>query len=216
MEKDVCEFRRRNNSLLLSADLEATSQTSLSLVVNFVNPTNSTYSASASILSKGVKYAYTENAQLTILSTRYEIGSRKSAFLMNSPKEAGLMATYIFQLGPISTFTPSNLAIQFPDNFDIEEDSLLIGITTSKKSNLFNSLTYDNVQKLINNVSAVDSVSIKAYPDSTVDDNTIFMTNISETLVSNEWTYVFIRGVNNPSEYEAKDFIISYYLLTGV
>lgn len=126
------------------------------------------------------------------------------------------MATYIFQLGPISTFTPSNLAIQFPDNFDIEEDSLLIGITTSKKSNLFNSLTYDNVQKLINNVSAVDSVSIKAYPDSSVDDNTIFMTNISETLVSNEWTYVFIRGVNNPSEYKAKDFIISYYLLTGV
>ena len=36
---------------------------------------------------------------------------------MNSPKEAGLMATYIFKLSPISSFTPENMAITFPDNF---------------------------------------------------------------------------------------------------
>lgn len=120
---------------------------------------------------------------------------------MNSPKEAGLMATYIFKIAPISTFTPENLGITFPDNFFIEENELLIGITTSEKSNLFDSLTYDNVQKIINNVSAVDGISLKTYPASSVDGNTIFLTNISDTLVSTEWTYVFIRGIKNPSEY---------------
>ena len=83
---------------------------------------------------------------------------------MNSPKEAGLMATYIFKIAPVSTFDANNLGVTFPDNFFVSEDELTVGVTTSKKSNLFNSLTYDNVQKIINNVSSVDGVSLKAYP----------------------------------------------------
>ena len=91
----------------------------------------------------------------------------------------------------------------------------MIGITTSEKSNLFNSLTYDNVQIIINNVSAVDGISLKTYPTSQVDGNTVFLTNISSTLVSTEWTYFFIRGVKNPSEYEVKNFTLTYYQLTN-
>ncbi len=42
---------------MLYANLQATSQTSFSLLTNFINPINNTYKASAYISSKGVKYA---------------------------------------------------------------------------------------------------------------------------------------------------------------
>ena len=91
----------------------------------------------------------------------------------------------------------------------------MIGLTTSQKSNLFTSLNYDNVQKIINNVSAVDGVSLKSYPTFSVDGNSIFLTNVSESLASTEWTYAFIRGIKNPSEYLMKNFTITYYILSG-
>ena len=119
LQEDVCHLAHINGSFVLWANLEATSQTSLSLITNFVNPTNNTYSASAYLLSKGVLYAETELSYLTILSTNYITASYNSAFLMNSPKEAGLMATYIFKISPISSFTPKNLGITFPKNFFI-------------------------------------------------------------------------------------------------
>ncbi len=50
---------------------------------------------------------------------------------MNSPKEAGLMATYIFKITPISTFNPSNLGITFPSNFNIEISDLIVGIVVT-------------------------------------------------------------------------------------
>ena len=72
-------------------------------------------------MSKGVIYAQTENSHLTILSTSY-VEAVNSAFLMNSPKEAGLMATYIFKISPVTSFNPNNIGITFPDNFFVDKD----------------------------------------------------------------------------------------------
>lgn len=80
-------------------------------MLNLVNPTNNTYTSSAYVQSRGVTYANTEDSYLTILSAGYTTASSRMAFLMNSPKEAGLMATYIFKISPISAFSPSNLGI---------------------------------------------------------------------------------------------------------
>lgn len=41
------------------------------------------------------------------------------------------------------------------------------------------------------------------------------MTNITESLNSSEWTYIFIRGVKNPATYLYRDFIITYYKTTA-
>ena len=46
-----------NGSLYLYANLDATSQTSFSIITNFINPINNTYLASVQVTSKGVKYA---------------------------------------------------------------------------------------------------------------------------------------------------------------
>ena len=40
------------------------------------------------------------------------------------------------------------------------------------------------------------------------------MTNLSSYHNSSEWSYVFIRGVKNPSEYLEKNFTIAYYIIT--
>lgn len=90
-----------------------------------------------------------------------------------------------------------------------------MGIATTVNSLMFDVMTYDNVQKIVNNVSAVSGVSLKAYPDFSVESNTIFMTNISSSLVSTEWTYVFIRGIKNPAAYLPLNFTLTYYVLTG-
>lgn len=132
--------------------------------MNLVNPTNNTYSSSATVQSKGVVYAEAQPSYLTILSSDYIKASSSSAFLMNSPKEAGLMATYIFRIAPISSFTPNNLGVEFPSNFYLKSSEISVGLTTSNNSILFSSLTYNNVQKLISNLSAVDGVTLKAYP----------------------------------------------------
>lgn len=107
---------------MLSTKLQATSQTSLTLLINLVNPTNNTYNSSAFVQSKGITYAQAQISYLTILSTSYTSANSTSAFLMNSPKEAGLLATYIFKISPITTYTPNNLGITFPNNFVISSD----------------------------------------------------------------------------------------------
>ena len=71
---------------MLWADIEATSQTSLTILTNLINPTNNTYSASAEVQSRGVVYANTANSSLTILSTSFVRPTSKSVYLMNSPK----------------------------------------------------------------------------------------------------------------------------------
>lgn len=52
-----CTLKYINGSLLLYASLDATSQTSFSIITNFINPINNTYKASVFIMSKNVKYA---------------------------------------------------------------------------------------------------------------------------------------------------------------
>ena len=199
---------------MLWTELQATSQTSLTLILNLVNPTNNTYSSNVYVQSRGVTYANTEDSYLTILSTNYTTANSRSVFLMNSPKEAGLMATYIFKISPVSTFDPNNLAIEFPDNFYLDETELTIGFTTAENGQLFVDMTYDNIQKIVNNVTSVNGVSLKSYPDFTVEGNSILMTNLSAFHVSTEWSYVFVRGLKNPSEYIPKNFTLSYYIIT--
>ena len=195
---------------MLWTDLDATSQTSLTILVDLVNPTNNTYTAKADIQSRGVACVNTENAYLTVLSTQYTAAT-SGVEILNSPKEAGLMATYIFKVRPMFNFVPTNLAIEFPDNFFIDESELTIGLTTSEKSGFFQSLTYDNIQKIVNNVSAVENVTLKAYPSFTTNLNMLYISNISSVMNSSEWTYVFIRGIKNPSTYIAKNFTVAYY-----
>lgn len=96
---------------MLWTEIDATSQTSLTILLDLVNPTNNTYQTHAQIFSRGVVYVNTENSLLTILSTKYLKATSGSTYLLNSPKEAGLMATYIFKIRPMNTFVPSNLAI---------------------------------------------------------------------------------------------------------
>jgi hypothetical protein len=92
--------------LVLFATLDATSQTSFSIITNFVNPINNTYRASVFVMSRGVKYAETNEDGLTILSNSYLTASFSDVFLLNNPKEGGLMSTYIFMATPIKTFDP--------------------------------------------------------------------------------------------------------------
>jgi hypothetical protein len=57
-------------------------------------------------MSRGVKYAETNEDGLTILSNSYLTASFSDVFLLNNPKEGGLMSTYIFMATPIKTFDP--------------------------------------------------------------------------------------------------------------
>lgn len=68
------------------------------------------------------------------------------------------------------------------------------------------------MQKIINNVSSVEGVSLLGYPTFKVVINNIYMLNISQYLSNSEWTYVFIRGIKNPSSYLVKNFTVAYYI----
>lgn len=118
--EDKCYLNYINGSFTLWTRLQATSQTSLTILIDLVNPTNNTYSATATVQSRGVVYASALPSYLTILSTSYITATSSSAFLMNSPKEAGLMATYIFKISPMTSFSPNNLGVEFPSNFYIK------------------------------------------------------------------------------------------------
>ncbi len=69
--ENLCTLKYINGSLVLFANLDATSQTSFSIITSFVNPINNTYRASAFVMSRGVKYAETNEDGLTILSNSY-------------------------------------------------------------------------------------------------------------------------------------------------
>lgn len=161
---NTCTLSFINGSFILSTYLDATSQSSLSIITNLINPTNNTYNASASIMSKGVLYAATPQQSIRILSNSYKAGGIKDVFLMNNPKEAGLMATYIFKVAPISSFDPANMGVTFPNNFFLSSSDLIVGLACSTTSNLFSVLNYDNIQKIINNISTVANVSLTSYP----------------------------------------------------
>ncbi len=113
---------------MLFANLDATSQTSFSIITNFVNPINNTYRASAFVMSRGVKYAETNEDGLTILSNSYLTANNNDVFLLNNPKEGGLMSTYVFMITPIKTFDPQNMALTFPNVFNLNPSQLSLGL----------------------------------------------------------------------------------------
>lgn len=211
----VCTLQNINNVFTLWTNIDASSQSSLSLIVNLVNPINGTYSASASVTSKGTQYASSTNSSITILANSYLSAQITDVNLLNMPKEAGLMSTYIFKIAPISAFTPSNLGIVFPSNFYLNPNSLTISIANTPTNNFFSQLSYNSIQALVNNVSSVGGVSISSYPTFSVVGTSIYLTNITGQVSSTQWTYVFVSGIQNPSSYVYANFLVAYYVISN-
>ena len=82
----VCSLANKNGQLTLSTSIDASSQSSLSLIINLVNPINDTYTASAYVTSKGTQYASSSNSQLTILANSYQRAQKSDIELLNMPK----------------------------------------------------------------------------------------------------------------------------------
>jgi len=125
------------------------------------------------------------------------------------------MSTYIFRIAPISTFTPSNLGITFPDNFNVNPSKVQVSIANSANNRFFKELTYNNIQALVNNVSAIAGVRISSYPHFTVSDLSLYLTNITGQVSSTQWTYVFISNIQNPSAFVSANFKVAYYLISN-
>lgn len=81
-------------------------------------------------------------------------------------------------------------------------------------NNFFSYLTYNNIQALISNASAVSNTWIGLYPAFTVSGTAIYLQDITKQVSSSQWSYVFVSGVHNPSEYIQADFTVAYYLIS--
>jgi hypothetical protein len=152
---------------------------------------------------------------MTILSNSYLKAQTSDVQLENVPKEAGLGSTYVFKIAPISTFSPSNLGIIFPSNFNIDPTTLTVAIANTAISTFFSNLNYTNVQGLVNNASSVASVSISSYPTFSVSSTSVFLLSITGQVSNSSWTYVFISGIKNPSAYVYANFTVAYYLISN-
>lgn len=211
----VCTLQNINGVLTITTPIDASSQASLSLILNLVNPINNTYSASAYVKSKGTQYASSVNSSITILSNSYALAQSSDVQLLNLPKEAGLMSTYVFKMAPISTFTPTNIGITFPNNFYIDPTKISVSIYLNAQNNLFSLLNYNNIQSLLNNATSLAGAKISSYPTSSVVGTSVYLTGISSQVNSKLWTYVFISNIQNPSAYVYKNFTIAYYLISN-
>ena len=74
----TCTLGYVDNVFTLYTSIDASSQSSLSLLVNLVNPINNTYAASAYVTSKGTQYASASNSSITILNNAYRIADVKT------------------------------------------------------------------------------------------------------------------------------------------
>jgi hypothetical protein len=126
-----------------------------------------------------------------------------------------LSSTYIFKISPVSGFTPSNLGITFPSNFYLDSTKLTIAVANTKLSNFFSYLTYNNIQALMANSSAVANTRVNSYPTFTVSGSSAYLTNITNQVSTSEWSYVFVSGVYNPSVYVYANFTVAYYLIAS-
>ncbi|CAM6005527.1 unnamed protein product [Sphagnum balticum] len=115
----------------------------------------------------------------------------------------------------MTTFSPTNLGITFPSNFFVSASALTIAIATTAQNNFFQQLTYNNIQILINNASSVGGVSVVSFPVFTSAGTTVYMTGLNNQLNSGQWTYVLIRGIQNPSAYVYANFTLAYYLISN-
>jgi hypothetical protein len=211
----TCTLSYINGFFTLSTAIDASSLSALSIIVQLKNPTNNTYAASAYVTSKGTQYASSGNTSITILANSYKLANSKDVELKNTPKEAGLSSTYIFKISPVSGFSPSNLGITFPSNFYLDSSKLTIAIANTPDANFFSHLTYNNIQALISNASAVDGTSINSYPTFSATTDSIYLSNITQQVSASQWSYVFVSGVYNPSAYIYSDFTIAYYLISN-
>ena len=82
----TCTLSYINNIFTLSTSIDASTQSSLSLIVNLVNPINNTYAASAYVTSKGTQYASSVNSSISILHNSYLTAQSKNVRLLNTPK----------------------------------------------------------------------------------------------------------------------------------
>ena len=211
----VCTLQNINGVLTITTSIDASSQSSLSLILNLVNPINNTYSSSAYVKSKGTQYASSVNSSITILSNSYALARSSDVQLLNLPKEAGLMSTYAFRIAPISTFAPTNLGITFPDNFYIDSTKISVSIYLNAQNNIFSLLNYNNIQSLLNNASSLAGAKISSYPTFSVIGTSVYLTGIGAQVNPKLWTYVFISNIQNPSAYVYKNFTIAYYLISN-
>jgi hypothetical protein len=211
----VCTLQNINGVFTLTTSIDASSQSSLSLILNLVNPINNTYAASAYVNSKGTQYASSGNSSITILSNSYATAQFSDVSLLNMPKEAGLMSTYVFMISPISTFSPSNMGITFPSNFYIDATKITVSILNNAHNNIFSLLTYNNIQSLISNASSISGTRVSSYPTFSVTGTSIYLTSISGQISSSLWTYVFVSNIQNPSAYVYANFTVAYYLISN-
>lgn len=82
----TCKITNINGVFTLTTSIDASSQSSLSLLINLVNPINNTYYASAYVTSKGTQYASSTNSSITILANSYSLAKVSDVSLLNMPK----------------------------------------------------------------------------------------------------------------------------------
>jgi hypothetical protein len=211
----VCTLSNINGVYTLYTSIDASSQSSLSLIVNLANPINNTYYVSAYVTSQGTQYASSGNSSITILANAYITAQANNVQLLNTPKEAGLQSTYVFMISPISAFTPSNLGVSFPSNFYLDATQLTVAIASTQINNFFSYLNYTSIQALVSNSSSTAGVSITSFPTFTVSGTSVYLTSILNQISSTKWTYLFISGITNPSTYVYANFTLAYYLISN-
>ena len=121
----------------------------------------------------------------------------------------------MFKISPITTFSPTNLGVSFPSNFFIDSTSIKVAIANTEINNFFSYLTYNNIQALISNASAVNQIWINSYPTFTVSGTSVYMNNITSQVSKSKWTYLFVSGIRNPSSYQYANFKVAYYLISN-
>jgi hypothetical protein len=155
--RPICTLSYINGTYMLSTDLlSSSSQLSLTLVTNLVNPANNTYYISAIFVSQDNYYAKTEpdaGYQLTIFNNSFLTGLPTNVYLTNLPRGAGITSTYIFKVSRVNGLpNPDTLSIYFPSNFNSElGTNLKVGVVSTPNSNLFGDVNYVNIDQLLAN-----------------------------------------------------------------
>ncbi len=126
-----------------------------------------------------------------------------------------MSSTYVFKIAPITSFTPTNLGVTFPSNFYVDGTKLKVAIANTAISNFFSFLTYNNIQALISNASAINRIWISSYPTFTTSASSLYLNNITNQVSSTQWTYLFVTGIQNPSSYQYANFTLAYYLISN-
>lgn len=107
------------------------------------------------------------------------------------------------------------MGVTFPSNFYIDSTQIQVAIAITQIDNFFTYLTYNNIQALISNASAVNNIWISSYPTFTAADTSIYLTNITAQVSTIKWIYLFVSGIHNPSAYKYANFTVAYYLISN-